>query len=177
MYERHHEPLISREEYLRRIARSGGLAFAAILAALFLGVSGYHWIEGIPWVDSILNAAMILGGMGPVAELHTTAGKLFAAAYALFSGLMFIVVAGLLFAPVIHRFLHKFHLEARPQGQGQADLARDFPLSPPAPPWYKIPLCFREKEGLYWPVSSPSPTRRGASGRPPPRSTWPPPSP
>lgn len=112
MYERHHEPLISRKAYLRRIARSGGLAAAAILAALFLGVSGYHWIEGIPWVDSILNAAMILGGMGPVAELHTTAGKLFAAAYALFSGLMFIMVAGLLFVPVIHRFLHKFHLEA-----------------------------------------------------------------
>ena len=111
MYERHHEPLVSREAFLFRVARSGGLASAAILAALFLGVSGYHWIEGIPWVDSILNAAMILGGMGPVAELHTTAGKLFAAAYALFSGLMFIVVAGLLFAPVIHRFLHKFHLE------------------------------------------------------------------
>ena len=112
MYERYHEPLIPREAYLRRIARSGGLASAAILAALFLGVSGYHWIEGIPWVDAILNAAMILGGMGPVAELHTTAGKLFAAGYALFSGLMFIVVAGLLLAPVIHRFLHKFHLEA-----------------------------------------------------------------
>jgi hypothetical protein len=112
MYERHHEPLISREVFLRRIARSGGMAFAVVLAALFLGMSGYHWIEGLPWVDSILNAAMILGGMGPVAELHTTAGKLFAAAYALFSGLMFIVVAGLLFAPVIHRFLHKFHLEA-----------------------------------------------------------------
>jgi hypothetical protein len=111
MYERHHEPLISREEFLRRIVRHGGVAFAVVLAALFLGVSGYHWIEGLPWVDAILNAAMILGGMGPVGELHSTAGKLFAAAYALFSGLMFIVVAGVLFAPVIHRFLHKFHLE------------------------------------------------------------------
>ena len=116
MYERHHEPLISREEYLHRIARSGGLASAAVLAALFLGVSGYHWIEGIPWVDAILNAAMILAGMGQVAELHTTTGKLFAAAYALFSGLMFIFVAGLLFAPVIHRFLHKFHLEGDLKG-------------------------------------------------------------
>ena len=116
MYERYHEPLVSRDAYLRRIVQSGGLAFAAILAALFLGVSGYHWIEGIPWVDAILNAAMILGGMGPVGELHTTAGKLFAAAYALFSGLMFIVVAGLLFAPVIHRFLHKFHLEGDVKG-------------------------------------------------------------
>lgn len=112
MYERHHEPLISREVYLRRIARNGGLAAAVILPALFLGVSGYHWIEGLPWVDAILNAAMILGGMGPVAELHTTAGKLFAAAYALFSGLMFIVVAGILVAPVVHRFLHAFHLQA-----------------------------------------------------------------
>jgi hypothetical protein len=111
MFERHHEPLVSQEVYLRRIARSGGVACAVVFAALFLGVSGYHWIEGIPWVDSILNAAMILGGMGPVAELRTTAGKLFAAAYALFSGLMFIVVAGIFFAPVIHRFLHKFHLE------------------------------------------------------------------
>jgi len=118
MYERRHEPLISRDAYLRRIARGGGLASAVILAALFLGVSGYHWIEGIPWVDSILNAAMILGGMGPVSELHTTAGKLFAAAYALFSGLMFIVVAGLLFAPVIHRFLHKFHLDAGRKNRG-----------------------------------------------------------
>jgi hypothetical protein len=112
MYERHHEPLVSREVYLRRITRSGGVAFVVVLAALFLGVSGYHWIERLPWVDSILNAAMILGGMGPVAELRTTAGKLFAAAYALFSGLMFIVVAGILFAPVIHRFLHEFHLDA-----------------------------------------------------------------
>lgn len=117
MYERRHEPLISRELYLRRIVRSGGLASTAVFGALFLGVSGYHWIEGFSWVDSILNAAMILGGMGPVGELHTTAGKLFAAAYALFSGLMFIVVAGLLFAPVIHRFLHKFHLEGGRKGR------------------------------------------------------------
>ena len=119
MYEHHHEPLISREVFLLRIVRSGGLASAAILTALFLGVSGYHWIEGIPWVDSILNAAMILGGMGPVAELRTTAGKLFAAAYALFSGLMFIVVAGLFFAPVIHRFLHIFHMEAGRKSKGK----------------------------------------------------------
>lgn len=117
MYEHRHEPLLSREAYLRRIARSGGVAFVAVLAALFLGVSGYHWIERLPWVDAILNAAMILGGMGPVAELRTTAGKLFAAVYALFSGLMFIAVAGILFAPVIHRFLHKFHMEGGRKGK------------------------------------------------------------
>jgi hypothetical protein len=111
LYEQRHEPLISKDAYLRRIARNGGVALLVVSAALFLGVAGYHWIEGIPWVDAILNAAMILGGMGPVTELRTTAGKLFAAGYALFSGLVFIVVAGILFAPVIHRFLHRFHLE------------------------------------------------------------------
>jgi|SRR5512139_365326 hypothetical protein len=111
MYEHRHDPLIPREMFLRRLARNGGIAAAVVFAALFLGVSGYHWIEGIPWVDAILNAAMILGGMGPVSELRTTAGKLFAAGYALFSGLLFIVVAGILFGPVIHRFLHRFHLE------------------------------------------------------------------
>ena len=117
MFERHDDPLISREAYLRRIARSGGVASTVVFAALFLGVTGYHWIEGLPWVDAILNAAMILGGMGPVAELRTTEGKLFAAAYALFSGLMFIVVAGIFFAPVIHRFLHGFHLEGGRKGK------------------------------------------------------------
>lgn len=111
MYERRHEPLISRERFLHRLARNGGVALAVISGALFLGVAGYHWIAGIPWVDAILNAAMILGGMGPVATLSTTPAKLFAAAYALFSGLVFIVVAGILLAPVVHRFLHKFHLE------------------------------------------------------------------
>ncbi len=111
MFERRHEPLSSRPVFLRRVVRSGGIALAAVLAALFLGVSGYHGIEGLSWVDSILNASMILGGMGPVAELHTVEGKLFASAYALFSGLMFIAIAGILFAPIIHRFLHAFHIE------------------------------------------------------------------
>ena len=117
MYERRHEPLSSPRVFRQRIARSGVVALAAVLTALFLGVSGYHWIEGLSWVDSILNAAMILGGMGPVSELHTVAGKLFAAAYALFSGLMFIVIAGILFAPVIHRFFHKFHIEQDSKGR------------------------------------------------------------
>jgi len=111
MYERRHDPLIPREMYLRRLARNGGIAAAVVFAALFLGVSGYHWIEGIPWVDAILNASMILGGMGPVAVLQTTTGKLFASGYALFSGLLFIFVCGILFGPVVHRFLHHFHLE------------------------------------------------------------------
>ncbi len=112
MYERRDERLVPRDVFYRRIVRHGGFAFIVILAALCLGVSGYHFIEDLPWVDALLNASMILGGMGPVAELKTTAGKLFASFYALFSGLVFITVAGILFAPVIHRFFHKFHLDA-----------------------------------------------------------------
>lgn len=80
-------------------------------AALSAGVLGYHFIEGLPWVDAFLNASMILGGMGPVNELHSEAGKIFAGCYALFSGIIFIVVAGIFFAPILHRFLHRFHLE------------------------------------------------------------------
>ncbi|MDO8552276.1 MAG: hypothetical protein Q7S01_01960 [bacterium] len=117
MYERHHEPLISRKAYLRRIVRSGGLAAASILAALFLGVSGYHWIEGIPWVDSILNAAMILGGMGPLGPLQSTAGKLFAGFYALYSGLALILITAIVFAPLVHRLLHRFHIERKSRDQ------------------------------------------------------------
>lgn len=73
---------------------------------------GYHEFESMSWLDSFLNAAMILGGMGPVDVLHTQAGKLFAGLYALFSGLMFLVAAGLFFSPLVHRLLHKFHFEA-----------------------------------------------------------------
>lgn len=111
MYERHHEKLAPQSIFLRRVAWSSLLSLVVVFWALSLGVCGYHFIEGLPWVDALLNASMILGGMGPVAELHTTAGKLFASFYALFSGLVFITVTGLLLAPVVHRFLHKFHLE------------------------------------------------------------------
>jgi hypothetical protein len=73
-------------------------------------MAGYHWLEGLCWLDAYVNAAMILGGMGPVAEPHTAAGKLFAGTYALFAGIIFLVVAGVVFAPVAHRTLHRFHL-------------------------------------------------------------------
>jgi len=112
MYERRHEELVPRSIFYRRLARQGGIAFALVLAALGIGISGYHFIENLPWVDALLNASMILGGMGPVAELKTAAGKLFASFYALFSGLAFITIAGVLFVPVAHRFLHKFHLDS-----------------------------------------------------------------
>jgi hypothetical protein len=74
-------------------------------------MSIYHWVEGLDWPDAFLNAAMLLGGMGPVNQLHTTAGKWLAGAYALFAGLVFIVLAGIMLGPVVHAVLHKFHIE------------------------------------------------------------------
>jgi hypothetical protein len=76
-----------------------------------LGVLGDHYLEGLAWIDALVNASMLLGGMGPVDALHTVAGKLFASFYALYSGIIFLVVVGVIFAPLYHRFLHRFHLE------------------------------------------------------------------
>jgi hypothetical protein len=112
MYEHHNQPLVPRRIFLLRLARHAGIAVAVLAGSLGLGILGYHIFEGQPWLDALLNAAMILGGMGPVDALHTTAGKLFASFYALYAGIVFLVVAGLLVAPVFHRFLHHFHLEA-----------------------------------------------------------------
>lgn len=112
MFERVREPLLSREEFLRRVARFLLADLIVISLALLLGIVGYHYFEGLGWVDATLNASMILGGMGPVNALKTVDGKLFASFYALFSGLVFIGVAGLLFTPFVHRLLHSFHIDA-----------------------------------------------------------------
>lgn len=111
MYEHHREPLAPLPVFLSRLAGNIMVALLVVAAALSIGILGYRLLESMSWVDAILNAAMILGGMGPVGELHSTAGKLFAAAYALFSGLMFMIVAGIVFSPILHRFLHQFHLD------------------------------------------------------------------
>jgi hypothetical protein len=87
------------------------VAVGLVLGALLIGVLGYHFIAGFSWIDSVLNASMILAGMGPMNPLTSTASKLFASAYALFSGVIFLVIVGVLFAPIFHRFLHRFHLE------------------------------------------------------------------
>ncbi len=111
MYEHRKQPLASRKVFAQRLARNGAIGLAMILIALVIGILGYHFLEGLSWVDSLLNASMILGGMGPVDTLHTTAGKLFASFYALFSGVIFIASMGVLAAPIFHRFMHHFHLE------------------------------------------------------------------
>jgi hypothetical protein len=111
MYEHRRQPLLSRLAFLRRLARHGAVALALVVGSLLIGVVGYHAFEGLSWLDAFVNAAMLLGGMGPVTELRTPAGKLFAGLYALYSGLVFLVIVGVIFAPVIHRFLHYFQAE------------------------------------------------------------------
>ena len=87
------------------------IALVLIVGVLCLGMAGYHWLAGLNWVDALLNASMILGGMGPVDPLRNPGAKVFASVYALFSGLVFIAIMGILFAPMMHRLLHTFHME------------------------------------------------------------------
>lgn len=109
MYERRGHPLISPLEFLKRVGGHSLLAAIGVAGALGIGVAGYHFIARLGWVDSLLNASMILGGMGPVDPLPSAAAKIFASFYALFSGLMFIGIASVLLAPFVHRLLHRFH--------------------------------------------------------------------
>jgi len=111
MFERRHQALAPIPIFMKRLVLCFGTALLLILAALVIGVIGYHWFAGLDWVDSLLNASMILGGMGPVDQLTNTGAKVFASAYALFSGLVFIAVMGVVFSPLLHRMLHKFHID------------------------------------------------------------------
>jgi len=110
-YERHNQPLLPRRQFLYRLARHLSFGLLLIFASLAIGVLGYHFTENMSWLDSLLNASMILSGMGPVNTLATTAGKVFASLYALFAGIIFLVAAGVFVAPVVHRWLHKMHLD------------------------------------------------------------------
>jgi hypothetical protein len=112
MYEHRTQPLLPRHLFIRRMLGHGVAALCLAFVSLGIGVVGYHITEGLPWLDALLNASMILGGMGPVNELHTVAGKLFASVYALFSGVAFLATVGILVAPVVHRLLHHLHMEA-----------------------------------------------------------------
>ena len=113
MYERRTQPLLSKSVFYARLTRSAVIGAAIILCSLCIGMAGYHYFEKLPWIDAFTNASMILSGMGPLAPIQTTAGKLFAGCYALFSGIAFISSIGVVFAPIYHRFLHKFHLESK----------------------------------------------------------------
>ena len=109
-YETKHQPLLSRRAFARRMAQSCGVASFLIGLSLFGGMAGYRYFEGMDWIDAFANASMILSGMGPLASMQTTSGKLFAGSYALFSGLFLIIVAGLILAPALHRVLHHLHV-------------------------------------------------------------------
>lgn len=112
MFEHHRQPLASPAEFTRRVVRFGSLSIGIILFSLGIGILGYHYIMGMDWIDALLNASMLLGGMGPImTDFKTTAAKLFASFYALFSGMVFLVAIGVLSTPILHRFLHRFHLE------------------------------------------------------------------
>jgi hypothetical protein len=111
MYENRKRPLISSAAFVKRVAYHLFLALLIIGAALGIGVLGYHYLGDLNWIDSLLDASMILGGMGPVSPLHSSTAKVFASCYALFSGLAFIGIATLIIAPFVHRILHRFHLD------------------------------------------------------------------
>jgi len=110
-FEHHTQPLLPAKLFWLRMLYYAVYALALISFALGLGVLGYRYFEKLSWLDALLNASMILGGMGPVAELQTRAGKVFASLYAIFSGIFFLVVAGIVIAPIFHRILHRLHLD------------------------------------------------------------------
>jgi hypothetical protein len=112
-YERRADKLAPLSVYVQRIIGSIVIAIGLMLVALSVGIAGYHLIAGFDFVDSLLEASMILGGMGPVRDLPNQSAKIFASIYALFSGVFFIAMMGIILAPVAHRVLHKFHLDEK----------------------------------------------------------------
>jgi hypothetical protein len=115
VYENKRAHVLRRRQFLVRFARHTGLALCIILGSLYGGTLGYREFESMSWTDALLNASMILGGMGPVDPLKTEAGKLFASLYALYSGVVFLTTTAIVMAPLAHRLLHQFHAESAPE--------------------------------------------------------------
>jgi hypothetical protein len=111
MFERRTSPLLPRQEFIRRMYRCAGLSLGIAMLTLAVGMIGYRVLEKMSWPDAFANASMILAGMGPLGNLNTDGGKIFAGCYALFCGLIFVTIITILLAPVFHRFIHKFHLD------------------------------------------------------------------
>lgn len=111
MFETRSSPLLPRRQFLSRMARSFALGLGFVLLSLFAGMVGYHQLEEMGWLDAFLNASMLLSGMGPLDAPKSEGGKLFAGIYALYSGLAVITVAAILLTPLLHRGLHRFHVE------------------------------------------------------------------
>jgi hypothetical protein len=111
-FEAHHQPLLSRQAFFRRLATHFLVSVLFVGSSLLVGMAGYRYFEGMPWIDAFANAAMILSGMGPLTPLETWGGKLFAGSYALYSGLAVIVAVSIILGPVVHRLFHRFHLQS-----------------------------------------------------------------
>ncbi len=109
--ENRHARLLSRPEFVRRQASYTAIALAIVGGSLWIGMLGYRTLEHMSWIDAFVNAAMLLGGMGPVGQLQTYGGKLFAGLYAIYCGMVLIISVGVLIAPLLHRVMHRFHLE------------------------------------------------------------------
>lgn len=118
MFERRHQPVISHSAFTRRLVNSGLIVLLLVAASLGLGTLGYRSLAGLAWIDSLLNASMILTGMGPVDRMESAAAKLFASFYALFSGAVFSVCVGIMGVPILHRLLHRFHMVAEDDQPG-----------------------------------------------------------
>jgi hypothetical protein len=110
MFENRGESLAPRNVFIKRVISSFLIAFSVVLVSLALGTCGYHYLGQLNWIDALLNAAMILGGMGPVDPVKSVEGKLFATFYCLFSGIIFLTLLAIILTPIYHRFLHSFHL-------------------------------------------------------------------
>lgn len=110
-FEHHSEPLLPKHLFFKRLRNNTLKGIGILFASLFFGMAGFHILAEQSWIDALVNSAMLLGGMGPVGDIQSVVGKLFASFFALFAGIIFLAVVTLLFAPVYHRFLHKFHLE------------------------------------------------------------------
>ena len=113
MYELHTEPLLPFKQFAYRLARHGGIVAGVLIFSLVVGTTGFHWLALQKWIDAFLNSSMLLGGMGPVGKIQSAAGKIFASIYALYAGIVFIGTSTLLLAPVLHRLLHKMHVEEK----------------------------------------------------------------
>jgi len=117
MFEPHTEPLLPIRQFWRRLGRHGEIAMAILMVSLGLGTLGFHWLASQGWLDAFLNAAMLLGGMGPVGSFEQPMGKVFAGLFALYAGIVFLGAAMVLLAPIVHRILHKLHLEEQSKRQ------------------------------------------------------------
>jgi len=117
MFERRHEQLLPQRKFLRRLVKFALISVGLIIISLVIGMAGYVSFEGLSWVDAFLNAAMLMGGMSQINSLQTDSGKIFAGIYALYCGMVLLIAVGIFAAPIVHRFLHHFHLEGERKDQ------------------------------------------------------------